>query len=148
MPEQMAFSIDLRDWRRILAPCPVAPMPTITYVFNVISLSEPKTKVVEVLKKYDIPHVFFPNDDNILTCRMRFIFFPEDGSLLFELDPREDKGLETIEFAIKLLKEMGFINDENEQKVREKMKKDWNSWIKVWGPLLPIFLGILMKNNE
>ncbi len=67
---------------------------------------------------------------------------------MFELDPREDKGLETIEFAIKLLREMGFVNDKNEAKVREKMLRDWDRWVSVFGPALPMFLGILMRDCD
>jgi hypothetical protein len=78
---------------------------------------------------------------------MTFTIF-EDGTLLFELDPREGKGLETIEFAIKLLREMGFVNDENEAKVKEKMLRDWDRWVSVFGPALPMFLGILMRDCD
>jgi hypothetical protein len=78
---------------------------------------------------------------------MAFTIF-EDGSLLIALDPREDKGLETIEFAIKLLREMGFINDENETRIKEKMMRDWDRWVNVFGPALPTFLSILMRDCD
>jgi len=153
--------IDLRDWRKILTPCPAVPEPIITYVFFADSLDKAKAKITEVLDKYDMPYVPFPNDNNIVTCRMRFILDREDNTVTFALDPdhvRFDfsqnpmqvldsmtkKAMEIIEFAIVLLKEMDLVNNENETKVRESMIRSWNKWIEIPKALLPILLGKLM----
>ncbi len=156
--------IDLRDWRKILTPCPAVPEPIITYVFFVNNLSETRTKITEVLDKYDIPYVPFPNDNNIVTCRMRFILDREDNTVTFALDPdhvRIDfsqnpmqvlefttkKAMEIIEFAIVLLKEVGLVNNENESEVRNSMLSSWSSWVEIPKAILPIFLGKLMRKH-
>jgi hypothetical protein len=59
---------------------------------------------------------------------MGFMFDPKKGTITFALDPREDKATESIEFAIALLKEIGFVNNENEQKVRKIMMEKWDKW--------------------
>jgi hypothetical protein len=161
----MATSIDLRDWRKVLTPCPAVPEPVVTYVFSVNNLSEARAKITEVLGRYGMPYVFFPSDDNIITCRMRFTLDREDNTVTFVLDPdhvRIDfsqnpmqvldsmsrKAMEIIEFAIALLREMGFINDESETKVRESMIRSWSKWIEIPKAILPIFLGKLMNNSD
>jgi hypothetical protein len=135
----------MSEWERLLLPCPIGSIPKITLQFK--PEGDPRQAITSVLSKYKIPWGYFLSHNRILSCRMTFTIF-EDGTLLFALDPREDKGLETIEFAIKLLREMGFINDENETKVREKMMRDWDKWVSVFGPALPIFLGILMRDCD
>jgi len=45
-------TINLRDWRKILTPCPAVPEPVVTYVFFVDSLDKAKAKITEVLGKY------------------------------------------------------------------------------------------------
>jgi len=45
-------TINLRDWRKILTPCPAVPEPVVTYVFFVGSLDKAKAKITEVLGKY------------------------------------------------------------------------------------------------
>ena len=164
MSEQMATSVDLRDWRQVLMPCPTMPEPIATYVFTANSITEAKAKVINVLDKYGIPHVAFPDDNNIVSCRMRFIFDRNDNTILFELDldhiqidfsqnPRQTltqaskRAMDIIEFTIKLLREMGFVNNENETKVRNSMLRSWSEWIEVPRALLPIFLGKLMRSD-
>jgi len=156
--------IDLRDWRKILTPCPAVPEPIITYVFFVNNLSETRIKIIEVLDKYGMPYVPFPDDNNIVTCRMRFILDREDNTVTFALDPNHiridlsqnptqvldsmsRKAMEIIEFAIKLLREMGLINNENETRVRESMIRSWSKWVEIPKALLPIFLGKLMSKH-
>ena len=122
--------------RELLLPCPIGPIPKITLQFK--PGGDPRQAIqaiTSVLSKYKIPWGYFLSHNRILSCRMVFTIF-EDGTLLFELDPREGKGLETIEFAIKLLREMGFVDDENEAKVREKMLRDWDRWVSVFGPFM------------
>ena len=154
----------MTEWKRLLLPCPAVPEPIITYVFFVSSLSEVKAKIIEVLGKYGMPYVSFPNDDNIVTCRMRFILDREDNTVTFALDPdharfdfsqnpmqvldsMNKKAMEIIEFAIALLKEVGLVNDENETKVRESMIRSWSEWIEVPKAILPILLGKLMSDK-
>jgi len=122
--------------RELLLPCPIGPIPKITLQFK--PGGDPRQAIqaiTSVLSKYKIPWGYFLSHNRILSCRMVFTIF-EDGTLLFELDPREGKGLETIEFAIKLLREMGFVDDENEAKVREKMLRDWDRWVSVFVPFM------------
>jgi DNA-binding transcriptional ArsR family regulator len=155
-------TVDLRDWRRILTPCPATPEPIASYVFFVSSLSETKAKIIEVLDKYNIPHVAFPDDDHLITCRMRFIFDRSDNTVMFQLDPdhvridlsqnpmqvldsMNKKAMEVIEVAIKLLREMGLVNVENETRVRESMIRSWSEWIEVPKAILPILLGKLAR---
>ena len=154
---EVSATIDLRNWRQVLMPCPTTPEPIVSYVFFVNNLSEARTRIIEVLGKYGMHYVSFPNDDNIVTCRMRFILDREDSTVTFALDPdharfdfsqnpmqvldsMNKKAMEIIEFAIALLKEVGLVNDENETKVRESMIRSWNSWIEIPKALLPMFL--------
>jgi hypothetical protein len=155
----------MTEWKRLLLPCPAVPEPIITYVFFVNNLSETKARIIGVLGKYGMPYVSFPNDDNIVTCRMRFILDREDSTVTFALDPdharfdfsqnpmqvldsMNKKAMEIIEFAIKLLREMSFVNDENETKVRESMIRSWGRWIEVPKAILPILLGKLMSSSD
>ena len=119
--------------KRLLLPCPIGPIPKITLQFK--PGGDPRQAITSVLTRHGIPWGYFLSYNRILSCRMMFTIF-EDGTLLFALDPREGKGLETIEFAIKLLREMGFVDDENETKVREKMLRDWDRWVSVFGPFM------------
>jgi len=123
----------MSEWERLLLPCPIGPIPKITLQFK--TKGDPRQAITSVLTRHGIPWSYFLSHNRILSCRMVFTIF-EDGTLLFELDPREGKGLETIEFAIKLLREMGFVNDENEAKVREKMLRDWDKWVSVFVPFM------------
>jgi hypothetical protein len=158
----VSATIDLNGWRKILTPCPAVLEPIITYVFFVNNLGETRTKITEVLDKYGMPYVPFPDDDNIVTCRMRFILGREDNTVTFALDPdhiridfsqntldhANKRAMEIIEFAIKLLREMDFVNDENETKVRESMIRSWGRWIEVPKAILPILLGKLMSSSD
>jgi len=154
--------VDLRNWREILMPCPMMPEPIATYVFPVNSITEVKAKVINVLDKYGMPYVAFPDDNNIVSCRMRFILDKNDNTVTFMLDldrimidfsqksqvleSTTKKAIAIINFAIALLREAGLVNNENEAKVRESMIRSWNNWIEVPRALLPIFLGKLMSN--
>jgi hypothetical protein len=135
----------MSEWERLLLPCPIGPTPKIT--LQIKPRGDPRQAITSVLTRHGIPWGYFLSHNRILSCRMTFTIF-EDGTLLFALDPREGKGLETIEFAIKLLREMGFVDNENEAKVREKMLRDWDRWVSVFGPALPMFLGILMRDCD
>jgi len=142
-------------------PCPVTPEPIATYVFSVNSITEAKTRIIEVLDKYGMPYVAFPDDNHLITCRMRFIFDRIDNTVMFQLDPDHvsidipqntldhvyKRALEIIEFAIALLREMQLVNGENEARVRESMLKSWNSWISIPKALLPIFMNKLMSSH-
>jgi hypothetical protein len=159
-------TVDLRDWRRILTPCPAVPEPVASYVFFVNNLSEARAKIVEVLGKYGMPYVAFPDENNIITCRMRFtlerdanlntvtyildldrigIDFSQKPSQV--LDAVGKRAMEIIEFAIAMLKEVGLVNDGNEAKVRESMIRSWSEWIEVPKAVLPILLGKLMSGK-
>jgi hypothetical protein len=156
-------TVDLREWREILTPCPMMPEPVASYVFFVNSLSDAKARIIEVLGKYGMPYVTFPDDNNIVACRMRFVLDHEGNTVTFALDldhvridmlqkppqvlDMSKRVIEIIEFAIALLREMGFVNDENEVEVRESMVRDWSKWIEVPKALLPIFLGKLMGSG-
>ena len=143
-------------------PCSTTPEPIASYVFFVNSLSEAKAKIIEVLDRYNMPHVAFPDDNHLITCRMRFIFDRSDNTVMFQLDPdhiridfsqntldhANKRAMEIIEFAIKLLREMDFVNDENETKVRESMIRSWGRWIEVPKAILPILLGKLMSSSD
>ncbi len=156
----------MRDWRRVLTPCPATPEPIASYVFFVSSLSGAKAKIVEVLDKYGMPYVAFPDENNIITCRMRFalerdanlntvtyildldrigIDFSQKPSQV--LDAVSKRAIEIIEFAIVMLKEVGLVNDGNEAKVRESMIKSWSEWIEVPKAILPTLLGKLMSGK-
>jgi hypothetical protein len=159
-------TVDLRDWRRVLTPCPAVPEPIASYVFFVSSLSGAKAKIVEVLGKYGMPYVAFPDENNIITCRMRFIL-ERDANLntvtyILDLDrigidfsqkPSQvldavgKRAMEIIEFAIVMLKEVGLVNDGNEAKVRESMIRSWSEWIEVPKAILPTLLGKLMSGK-
>ena len=157
-------TVDLRDWRRVLTPCPAVPEPVASYVFFVDSIDKAKTKIVEVLGKYGMPYVAFPDENNIITCRMRFILDREDNTVTFALDldrigidfsqkPSQvldavsKRAMEIIEFAIVMLKEVGLVNDGNEAKVRETMIRSWSEWIEVPKAILPTLLGKLMSGK-
>jgi hypothetical protein len=154
----------LRDWRRVLTPCPAVPEPIVSYVFFVNNLSEAKARIIEVLGRYGMPYVAFPDEDNIITCRMRFTLDHNDNTVTFALDPdhvRFDftqnpmqvldsmtkKAIEIIEFAIKLLREMGLVNSENESEVRESMIRSWSKWIEIPNAILPILLNEIMSGK-
>jgi len=164
MSEQMATSVDLRDWRQVLMPCPIMPEPVVSYIFHVDNLSEVKARIIEVLDKYGMPYVAFPDDNNIVTCRMRFILDRNDDTVVFQLDldriqidfsrdPKQiltqtsKKALGIIDFAIELLKEIGLVNSETEVRIRESMIMDWSEMIEVPKTLLPFFLGKLMRSD-
>ena len=158
--------VDLRDWRRILLPCPIFPEPVVSYVFFVNNLSEVRARIIEVLSKYGMPYVAFPDENNIITCRMRFIL-ERDANLDtvtfvldldrigidFSHDPTQvlesttKRAIAIINIAIALLREIGLVNNESETRVRESMLKSWSSWVEVYRPLLPIFLGKLMSDK-
>jgi len=157
-------TVDLRDWRRVLTPCPAVPEPVASYVFFVDSIDKAKAKIVEVLGKYGMPYVAFPDENNIITCRMRFILDREDNTVTFALDldrigidfsqkPSQvldavsKRAMEIIEFAIVMLKEVGLVNDGNEAKVRESMIRSWSEWIEVPKAILPTLLGKLMSGK-
>ena len=161
---KVSATIDLNGWRKILTPCPAVLEPIITYVFFVNNLGETRTKITEVLDKYGMPYVSFPDDDNIVTCRMRFILDYEDNTVTFVLDPdhiridfsqnpshvldsMSKRAMEIIEFAIVLLKEMGLVSNGNETKVRKSMLKSWSEWIEVPKAILPTLLGKLMSGK-
>ena len=160
----MVATVDLRDWRKILTPCPMLPEPVVSYVFHVNSLSEVRARINEVLDKYGMPYVAFPDENNIVTCRMRFILDPNDNTATFILDldriqidfsrdPKQiltqtsKKALGIIDFAIELLKEIGLVNNESEVRIRESMIMDWSEAIEVPKALLPIFLNKLMSSH-
>jgi hypothetical protein len=159
-------TVDLRDWRRVLTPCPAVPEPVVSYVFFVNNLSEARARITEVLGKYGMPYVAFPDENNIITCRMRFalerdanlntvtyildldrigIDFSQKPSQV--LDAVSKRAVEIIEFAIAMLKEVGLVNDGNEAKVRESMIRSWGEWIEVPKAILPILLSELMSGK-
>jgi hypothetical protein len=160
----MSGSINLRDWRKILTPCPAVPEPVVTYVFFVDSIDKAWARITEVLGRYAMPYVAFPDENNIITCRMRFTLDREDNTVTFALDPDHvqidfsqnpmqvldsigRKAMEIIEFAIELLKEVGLVNSENESEVRNSMLRSWSKWVEIYRPLLPIFLDKLMSKH-
>jgi len=159
----MATTVDLRNWRQVLMPCPMMPEPVVSYVFFVNNLSEAKAKIVEVLERYGMPYVAFPDENNIITCRMRFILDRNDNTVVFQLDldriqigfsdskqiltQASKRAMEIIEFAIALLREVQLVNDKNEAKVRDSMLRSWSEWIEIPKALLPFFIGKLMNNH-
>ena len=164
MSEQMATSIDLKDWRKILSPCPVLPEPVVSYIFHVNNLSEVRARIIEVLDKYGMPHVAFPDENNIVTCRMRFILDRNDNTVVFQLDldriqidfsrkPKQiltqtgKRVLKTIDFVVALLKEVGLVNSETEVRVRESMIMEWSEMIEIPKTLLPFFIGKLVRSD-
>jgi hypothetical protein len=158
---EVSATIDLRNWRQVLMPCPTTPEPVATYVFFVNSLDKAKAKIIETLGKYNMPHVAFPDDNHLITCRMRFIFDCNDNTVVFQLDPdhiridfsqntldhANKRAMKIIEFAIELLREMQLVSNENEAKVRESMLKSWSEWIEVPKAILPTLLGKLMSGK-
>ncbi len=125
----------MSDWVEALSPCHVPPVPKITVKFRLETEKPMPTamltlqdKVISALANHEIPWAYFPSENKIITCRMIFIFNPRKGTITFALDPREDRAAESIEFAIALLKEIGLVNNENEQKVRETMMEKWDRW--------------------
>jgi len=125
----------MSDWEETLSPCHVPPVPKITVTFQLdmeelmrIVMLALQDKVTSILTNHKIQWVYFPSENKIFTCRMAFVFDPKKGTITFALDPREDKVAESIESAIALLREAGFVNSENEQKVREVMMKKWDKW--------------------
>jgi len=144
-------------------PCPMMPEPVVSYVFFVNNLSEAKAKIVEVLERYGMPYVAFPDENNIITCRMRFILDRNDNTVVFQLDldriqigfsdskqiltQASKRAMEIIEFAIALLREVQLVNDKNEAKVRDSMLRSWSEWIEIPKALLPFFIGKLMNNH-
>jgi len=157
-------SVDLRDWRKILTPCPVLPEPVVSYVFHVNNLSEVRARIIEVLDKYGMPHVAFPDENNIVTCRMRFILDRNDNTVVFQLDldriqidfsrkPKQiltqtgKRVLKTIDFVVALLKEVGLVNSETEVRVRESMIMEWSEMIEIPKTLLPFFIGKLVRSD-
>jgi len=157
-------SVDLRDWRKILTPCPVLPEPVVSYIFHVNNLSEVRARIIEVLDKYGMPHVAFPDENNIVTCRMRFILDRNDNTVVFQLDldriqidfsrkPKQiltqtgKRVLKTIDFVVALLKEVGLVNSETEVRVRESMIMEWSEMIEIPKTLLPFFIGKLVRSD-
>jgi hypothetical protein len=125
----------MSDWVEALSPCHVPPVSKITVNFWLETEKPISTvmltlqgKVTSILMNRKIPWAYFPSENKIITCRMMFIFNPKEGIITFALDPKEDKAAESIEFAMALLKEAGFVNGENEQKVRKIMMKKWDKW--------------------
>jgi len=144
-------------------PCPLMPEPTVSRIFHVDSISEMRMRIIEVLERYGIPYVTFPDENNIVSCRMRFILDPNDKALTFSLDldricidfsRKTDeilsqvgmKALKVIDFAVALLKEVGLVNKENEAWIRETMILDWEEVIEVPRTLLPYFLNKIMRS--
>jgi hypothetical protein len=128
----------MSDWVEPLSPCHVPPVPKVTVKFRLntekpirIVMLALQDKVISVLTNHKMRWAYFPSENKILTCRMIFIFDPKEGTITFALDPREDKAIESIEFAMVLLKEIGFVNNENEQKVRKIMMEKWDKWCNV-----------------
>jgi hypothetical protein len=157
-------NVDLREWRKILTPCPVLPEPVVSYVFHVNNLSEVRARIIEVLDKYGMPHVAFPDENNIVTCRMRFILDRNDNTVVFQLDldriqidfsrkPKQiltqtgKRVLKTIDFVVALLKEVGLVNSETEVRVRESMIMEWSEMIEIPKTLLPFFIGKLVRSD-
>ena len=125
----------MSNWIEPLSSCHAPPVPKITVKFRLdtgkplhVVMLTLQDKVTSILTKHEIRWAYFPSENKILTCRMVFMFDPKKGTITFALDPREDKAIESIESAIALLKEIGFVNNENEQKVRKIMMEKWDKW--------------------
>ena len=152
------MSPDLRDWRKVLTPCPIPIEPTSVYVFFVDSLRDARARIIEVLDRYGMPYAFYPDDKYIVTCRMHFSFeeyrglkdvtftldlddrvfidFSSDEDPIYMLDAMSRKAMEIIDFAIEFLRETRLVNSENEDKVRERLVRGWYSAIEVPKSLL------------
>ena len=140
----------MSDWVETLSPCHVPPVPKITVKFR-LETEKPipmvmlalQDKVISALTNRKIQWAYFPSENKIFTCRMMFIFNPKEGTITFALDPKEDKATESIEFAMALLKEAGFVNDRNEQKVREIMMKKWDKWRDIKTVVCTLMSGLI-----
>ena len=145
-------------------PCPMMPEPVVSYVFHVNNLSEVRARIIEVLNRYGMPYVAFPDENNIITCRMRFILDPNDNTVVFQLDldrieigfshdykhvltQASKRAMEIIESAIALLREIQLVNNENEVRVRDSMLRSWSRWIEIPKALMPFFIGKLMSSD-
>jgi len=140
----------MSDWVEALSPCHVPPVPKITVKFGLETEKPISTvmltlqgKVTSILMNRKIPWAYFPSENKIITCRMIFIFYPKEGIITFALDPKEDRVAESIEFAMVLLKEAGFVNGENEQKVREIMMKKWDKWRSAKNVVCALMSGLI-----
>jgi hypothetical protein len=135
-------------WEDILVPCPMVPIDKIWIFIEVPRHVNPRERIASVLKEWGIPYAFFPDRDHLLSCRIHMIFEDKDDKvkICFAMNPIEDKAKETIELGVRLLKDAGLINDDNEEQVREELMRSWEDWVtrhaprvfKLWEVLLTI----------
>jgi len=132
----MYNSVKAINWKEILLPCPIAPIDKIWISIEVPKHVNPRERIANVLKKWDIPYAFFPNDNHLLSCRMRMVFEDKDDKvkIYFAMDPIDCNAMETIELGVRLLRDAGLINGDDEKRIREELMRRWEEWVTIHAP--------------
>ena len=149
----MASGEKVMNWEEILLPCPIAPIDKIWIFIETPKYLNARERIASVLKEWGIPHVFFPNHNHLLSCRIHMIFEDRDDKvkIYFAMDPIECKAMDTIELGIRLLKEARLISEENEKQVREELMKRWEEWVTIHAPRVSKLWKVLLTidaNND
>ena len=140
-------------WEEILLPCPLVLTDKIWITIEVPRHVNPKERIADVLKRWDVPYAFFPDNNHMLSCRMRMVFEDKDDKvrIYFAMDPNDYKVMETIELGVRLLKEAGLINDDDEKRIKEELMRRWEEWETIHAPrvakLWEVLLTIDANNN-
>jgi hypothetical protein len=122
------------NWRDVLLPCKLAPVGLITYIFHVPGKTNPRDKVIKALEKRGMRWFTFFSENRIVACNIMFDIVRKrnEWKVFFLMDPNEKKAMEAIKFAIELLKDAGMVNDDDEKRVLEDMKRQWEKYAKSW----------------
>jgi len=122
------------NWRDVLSPCKLAPVGLITYIFHVPGKTNPRDEIIKALEKRGMRWFTFFSENRIVACNIMFDIVRKHNEwiVFFLMDPNEKKATEAIKFAIELLKDAGLVNDEDEKRVLEDMKREWEEWAKAW----------------
>jgi len=141
------------NWKKILRPCPIAPIDKTWCIIEVPKHLNPRESIASVMKKWGIPYAFIVNNKHLLSCRIHVIFEDMDDKvkIYFIMDPKENKAMETIELGLMLLREAGLINNETEKQAKEELMNHWNLWVTKYAPILPKLWELLLTidaNND
>ena len=130
----MAFGEKVMSWRDVLSPCKLALVGLITYIFHVPGKTNPRNEIIKALEKRGMRWFTFFSENRIVACSMMFNIVKKrkEWIVFFLMDPNEKKAMEAIKFAIELLKDAGLVNDDDEKRVLEDMKREWEECGKAW----------------
>jgi len=122
------------NWHDVLSPCKLAPVGLITYIFHVPEKTNPRDKVIKALEKRGMRWFTFFSENRIVACNIMFNIVKErnEWKIFFLMDPNEKKAIDAIKFAVELLKDAGLVNNDDEKRVLEDMKRLWEKCGKAW----------------